>query len=46
MIKNLRVCDGLNQLASELPYRFTFEYEGISPKKISAEILNKNGATV
>jgi len=46
MIKNLRVCDNLNQLAAEPPYRFTFEYEGIEPLKISAEIKNSNGEAV
>ena len=46
MIKNLKVCDMALQLSAEPPYRFTFEYEGISPKKISAEILNATGDTV
>ena len=38
MIKNLRVCDNLNQLAAEPPYRLTFEYEEFEPKKLQAEI--------
>ena len=46
MIKNLKICDMAVQLSAEPPYRFTFEYEGITPKKISAEILNATGDTV
>ncbi|MBE6760889.1 MAG: hypothetical protein E7551_01210 [Ruminococcaceae bacterium] len=46
MIKNLRVCDNLNQLAAEPPYRLTFEYEEFEPKKLQAEIKNKNGEVV
>ena len=46
MIKNLKVCDMAVQLSAEPPYRFTFEYEGIKPKKILSQILNKKGDTV
>ena len=46
MIKNLRVCDLENQLAAEPPYRFTFEYEGFEPKKISAEIIGNKGDVI
>lgn len=46
MIKNLRVCDLEKQLAAEPPYRFTFEYEGFEPKKISAEIIGNKGDVI
>lgn len=46
MIKNLKVCDMAAQFSAEPPYRFTFEYENFSPKKISAEITDNKGNLV
>ena len=46
MIKNLRCLDLAVQLAAEPPYRFTFEYEEITPVLISAEIRDEKGVTV
>lgn len=46
MIKNLRVCDMAVQLSAEPPYRFTFEYDGLEPVRITSKITDADGKIV